>query len=158
MGPGPAPSLYTNLTPVPTATPTAVPQGVYTPAEIVLLSDGENNESPNPLAAAQTAAERGVRIYTIGIGSPNGTNLHINGFTVHTQLDEDLLKQIAQVTNGEYYYASSEQDLQKVYDSLTPQVVVKAEKTEITSIFAGAGIFVLLLGGVFSLLWFGRMP
>ena len=110
------------------------------------------------MAAAQTAAERGVRIYTIGIGSPNGTNLHINGFTVHTQLDEDLLKQIAQVTNGEYYYASSEQDLQKVYDSLTPQVVVKAEKTEITSIFAGAGIFVLLLGGVFSLLWFGRMP
>ena len=157
-GPGPAPSIYTKLTPVPTVTPTVVPQGTYAPAAIVLLSDGENNENPNPLSVAQTAADRGVRIYTIGIGSLGGANLHINGFTVHTQLDEGLLKQIAQVTDGAYYYASSEQDLQKVYDSLTPQMVIKAEKTELTSIFAGAGIFVLLLGGVFSLLWFGRLP
>jgi Ca-activated chloride channel homolog len=158
MGPDQAPSLYSKLTPVPTATPTAVPQGTYTSASIVMLTDGENNEAPDPLVAAQTAADRGVRIYTIGIGSPGGANLHINGFTVHTQLDEGLLKQIAQVTDGEYYNASSEQDLQKVYDSLTPQTVIKAEKTEITSIFAGAGVFVLLLGGVFSLLWFGRLP
>jgi Ca-activated chloride channel family protein len=157
-GTGPAPSIYTKLTPVPTVTPTVVPQGTYAPAAIVLLSDGENNENPNPLSTAQTAADRGVRIYTIGIGSLGGANLHINGFTVHTQLDEGLLKQIAQVTDGAYYYASSEQDLQKVYDSLTPQMVIKAEKTELTSIFAGAGIFVLLLGGVFSLLWFGRLP
>jgi Ca-activated chloride channel family protein len=157
-GPGPAPSFYTNLTPMPTATPTAVPQGTFSSATIVLLSDGENNQSPNPLLAAQSAAERGVRIYTIGVGSLGGANLKIEGFTVHTQLDEEMLKQIAQITNGTYYYASSEQDLQKIYDNLSPQWVVKAQKTEITSIFAGAGILILILGGVFSLLWFGRLP
>ena len=101
---------------MPTLTPTPVPQGTYTSAEIVLLTDGENNENPDPLLAAQTAANRGVRIYTVGIGSAAGTNLHINGFIVHTQLDEDTLKQISQITGGTYYNAQSaaglDQDLQ----------------------------------------------
>ena len=88
VGAGQPSEIYTNLTPVPTLTPTPVPQGTYAPAVIVLLTDGENNENPDPLAAAQTAANRGVRIYTVGIGSAAGTNLHINGFIVHTQLDE----------------------------------------------------------------------
>jgi Ca-activated chloride channel family protein len=135
-----------------------VPQGTYTSAVIVLLTDGENNESPDPLAAAQTASDRGVRIYTVGIGSAVGTTLHINGFTVHTQLNEAMLKQISQLTDGSYYNAENEQDLRKIYDNLDPQLVIKPEKTEVTSVFAGASILVLLIGGTFSLLWFNRLP
>jgi Ca-activated chloride channel family protein len=152
------PSRYSNLTPAPTLTPTPVPHGTYIPAIMVLLTDGENNESPDPLAAAQTAADRGVRIYTVGMGSPTGTTLHVNGFTVHTQLDEAMLQQIAQISGGVYYNAESEQDLRKVYEDLDTQLVVKPEKMEITSIFAGVSILVWLIAGMFSLLWFGRLP
>jgi len=153
-----APLTYSNLLPTLTPTPTPVPKGTYTSAVIVLLSDGENNESPDPLAEAQVAADRGVRIYTVGIGSAAGTNVHVNGFTVHTQLDEATLKQIAQISGGAYYNAQNEQDLLKIYDSLGSSLVIKPEKTEITSLFAGASILVLLIGGVLSLAWFSRLP
>ena len=150
--------FYSNLTPTPAPTPTPVPKGTYTSAAIVLLTDGENNESPDPLAAAQTAADRGVRIYTVGIGSAAGSILHIDGFTVRTQLDEAMLKQISQITNGVYYNAENEQDLKAIYDNLDPQLVIKPEKTEVTSLFAGVSILVLLIGGAFSLSWFGHLP
>ena len=150
--------FYSSLTPVPGPTPTAVPQGTYSPAVIVLLTDGENNENPDPLAAAQAAAKAGVRIYTVGLGSAAGTNLHVNGFTVHTQLDEAELQQIAQITGGAYTNAQSKEDLLKAYNNLNPQLVIKPEETEVTSIFAGASVLVLLIGGLFSLLWFNRLP
>ncbi|MGA2489967.1 MAG: VWA domain-containing protein [Anaerolineales bacterium] len=150
--------VYSNLLLTPTPTPTPVPHGKYTPAVIILLSDGENNENPDPLAAAQTAADRGVRIYTVGIGSPTGTTVHINGFSLHTQLDEATLQQISQITGGTYYNAQNAQDLLKIYDHLDTQVVNKPEKTELTAFFAGAGIFFMLGGGIFSLLWFSRLP
>lgn len=145
-----------DLAPAPTATP--VPRGTVAPAIIVLLTDGENNETPNPLEAAQTAADRGVRIHTVGIGSTAGATLEIDGFVVHTQLHEATLQQISQFTGGAYYNAQSEEDLQSIYENLEPQLVIKAEKMEVTSIFAGASILVLLIGGLFSLLWFGRVP
>jgi Ca-activated chloride channel family protein len=144
--------------PSPAPTPTPVPEGSYTSAVIVLLTDGENNASPDPLAAALTAADRGVRIYTVGIGSAAGTILEVNGFTVHTQLDEAALQQIAQLTDGAYFNAQNEEDLRKIYDDLTPQLVIKPEKMEVTSILAGASILILLIGGTFSLLWFSRLP
>ena len=150
--------FYSNRVPTLTPTPTPVPQGTYTPAVIVLLSDGENNESPDPLEAAQTAADRGVRIYTVGIGSAAGSILHINGFTVRTRLDEAMLQQIALITGGTYYDAQNEQDLRSIYDNLAPQLVIKPAKMEVTSVFAGASILVLLIGGTFSLLWFSRLP
>ncbi len=153
-----APQLYSNLTPSPSPTPTPVPEGTYVPAVIVLLTDGENNEAPDPLGAAQSAADRGVRIYTVGIGSAAGTTLHINGFTVHTQLNEAMLQQISQLSDGAYYNAESEQELFSIYDNLNPQLVIKPEKMEVTSIFAGASILVFLIGGLFSLLWFSRLP
>jgi Ca-activated chloride channel family protein len=154
----PASRLYTNLTPAPTPTPTPVPAGEYTPAVIVLLTDGENNLEPNPVEAARLAAGRGVRIYTVGIGSAAGTTLDIEGFTVHTQLDEAMLQQISALTDGAYYNAENEEALQVIYQNIDPELVVKPEKMEVTSIFAGTGLLVLLAGGAFSLLWFGRMP
>jgi|WetSurMetagenome_2_1015567.scaffolds.fasta_scaffold54879_2 Ca-activated chloride channel homolog len=150
--------VYSNLLLTPSPSPTPVSKGTYIPAVIILLSDGENNERPDPIAAAQMASDRGVRIYTVGIGSTAGTTVHINGFSIHTQLDENTLKQISQVTGGAYYNAQSAQDLIKIYDGLDTQLVSKPEKTELTALFAGASIFIMLVGGLFSLLWFSRLP
>jgi Ca-activated chloride channel homolog len=154
--------FYSNLTPTPEGepapTPTPVPPGTHTSSVIVLLTDGENNASPDPLVAAQTAANHGVRVYTIGIGSTAGSLLHIEGLTIRSRLNEDLLQQIAQITDGVYYNATNEQDLQAIYHNLNPQLIIKPEKTEVTSLFAGVGVLVLLIGGVLSLLWFSRLP
>ena len=154
----PQTNFYTNATPVPTATPQPVAPGSKGSTVVVLLTDGENNERPDPLAAAQLAADRGVRIYAVGLGSPAGTTLKVNGFTVHTQLDEQLLQQIAQLTAGTYFNAQSSTDLQAVYDHLDQQLIVRPEKMEITALFAGASIGVMLLGAVLSLWWFSRLP
>jgi Ca-activated chloride channel family protein len=142
----------------PTPTPTPVPKGSYTSAVVILLTDGENNQSPDPQAAAQAAADRGVRIYTVGIGSAAGATLHINGFTIQSRLDEDSLRQIADHTGGTYYNAENEDQLRTIYDHLDPQLIVKPQQTEVTALFAGAGIFVLLIGSTLSLLWLGRLP
>ncbi len=114
--------------------------------------------NPDPLVAAQAAADRGIRIQTIGIGSPSGSDIQVNGFTIHTQLNEDLLKQISQLTLGVYYNAQNEDDLRAIYANIKPQVVISAEKTEVTAILAGFGFLLLLIGGTMSLIWFNRVP
>ncbi len=141
---------------LPTRTP--VPPGSYSPASIVLISDGENTANPNPLEVAAEAARRGVRIHAIGIGSPSGATLEVEGFLIHTQLDEAMLREIAAITGGNYYNAASADDLRAIYEQIEPQVVVRQEKTEITALLAGSSILVLLAGGFLSLFWFGRVP
>jgi Ca-activated chloride channel family protein len=142
----------------PVATPTPVPAGTDQSAVIVLLTDGENNMEPDPLAAAQLAADRGVRIHTIGIGSAAGTVLDVNGFTVFTQLDEATLQQVSEITEGLYYNAETEEDLQTIYDNIEPRLKIKQEQTEVTAIFAGLSILILLGGGMLSLFWFSHVP
>ena len=155
---GEASSSDSELSPQPTITPTPVPKGTFTSAIIVLLTDGENTAPPNPFEAAQTAADRGVRIYTVGIGSAAGATLNVEGFAVHSRLDEAALQQISQITGGEYYNAENEEELRQIYENISPQLVIKPEKMEVTSILAGASILILLIGGTFSLLWFSRLP
>lgn len=152
-------NYYSNQSPALTAapTPTPVPSGYHAPAAIVLLTDGENNESPDPLAAAQTAADRGVRIYTVGIGSAAGTTVTVDGFQIHTQLDEATLQQISQVTGGTYYAASDAQQLRSIYDNLDTQLVIQPQMTEITSLLAGMSLLLLIGGVLTSLLWLGRL-
>jgi Ca-activated chloride channel homolog len=140
------------------STPAPAPQGWYPSAVIVLLTDGENNQSPDPAMAAELAADLGVRVYTVGIGSPAGTTIEVEGFTVHTSLDEPLLQYIASTTGGMYYNAGDEQQLRQIYDDLKPKLSIKPDDMELTSIFAGLGILVFLLGGLLSLLWFGHVP
>lgn len=159
----PTPHLYTDRTPVPPAAgadlaPLPEPTGIRTPAVILLLTDGENNEDPDPLEAARIAADRGVRIYTVGIGSAAGTTLEVNGFVVHTQLDEETLRQIARLTGGEYLNAGDEEELRAVLNEVDLQLAVRPQEMEVTSLFAGASILVLLAGAALSLLWFGRVP
>jgi Ca-activated chloride channel family protein len=155
---GQTPLLSSDFAPELLPTPTPVPPGTFSSAVIVLITDGENNMNPDPLAAAQAAADRGIRIQTIGIGSPAGSDIQVNGFTIHTQLNEDMLKQISQLTSGVYYNAQNEDDLRSIYSNIKPQVVISAEKTEVTAILAGFGFLLLLIGGTLSLIWFNRVP
>ena len=135
-----------------------LPEGPYPPSVIVLLSDGENNQSIDPFRAAQAAAERDVRIDALGFGTPGGAILEIDGFSVYTALDEAALQQITQAAGGAYYNPQNEQHPQAIYKNLVPELVIKPETMEITSIFAGASLFILMAGAVLSLLWFNRLP
>lgn len=135
-----------------------LPEGDYPSSVIVLLSDGENNESVDPLAAAQAAAEHKVRIDALGFGTTAGATLKVDGYTVHTAMDEVALQQITAEAGGAYYSTQGEQDRKQVYANLTPQLVVKTEQMEVTSILAGASIVLLLAGSLVSLLWFNRLP
>jgi len=127
-------------------------------AVIVLLTDGENNMNPDPLEAAQFAADRGVPIHTIAVGSVEGTVLEVNGFSVHTKVDEAALQQISEMTDGLYFNAETEEDLRTIYESIEPQFRISEEETEVTAVFAGFSILILLVGGMLSLLWFSHIP
>ena len=155
---GPTVDYYSNRSPEPTVSPTPVPPGTHVPAVVVLLSDGENNEAPDPLAAAQTAADQGVRIFTVGIGSPAGANLDLDGFQVHSQLDADTLGKIADLTGGTYYGADDADTLLSIYDHLDTALVVRPEEIELTAVLAGLGLILLLVGAAASLAWSGRLP
>lgn len=125
---------------------------------VILFSDGENNEAPDPIEAAIAARGQGVRIYTVGLGSLEGTTLDLDGFQVHTQMDEVMLRQIAELSGGRYYRAVDQDALAAIYDDVGAQLVVRAQEMEVTALLAGLGIMVLLLGGALSLVWFGRVP
>jgi Ca-activated chloride channel homolog len=139
----------------PTSPP--APRSAFAPAIIVMLTDGENTNEPDPLEVAQDAAEKGVRIYPIGVGSAAGTVLEIEGFNVFTQLNAEILQEIAALTEGEYFSADNEADLLDIYENLKPQFQIRAEYIEITSILAGISLLFLLSGAVLSLFWFGRV-
>ena len=130
--------------------------GFHGSAAVILLSDGENTTGPDPIDVAELASTAGVRIYPIGLGSPEGTVLEINGFQVATALDEPLLRQIASTTDGRYFAAADEKALAKVYGSIDLAWTVEAEHVEITALLAAAAAVLLLLGAGLSLAWFGR--
>ncbi len=140
-------------------TPQPLPRGVHdTSASIVLLSDGQNNQFPAPEQIIDEATSRGIRIYTVGIGSAQGTILRIQGRSVRTRLDEEALKRIAEITDAQYFNASNAEDLRQVYENLTTQLVFRSQKTEITALFAALGAVLLVAAAALSLLWFQRIP
>lgn len=131
--------------------------GYYGSAAMVLLSDGENTTPPDPLAAADLASAAGVRVYPVGLGSPEGTVLKVDGFSISTALDEVTLQQIAQRTDGQYRSASDAAALAKVYDSIHLAWTARSEKREVTSWFAAAAAVLLLAGAALSILRSGRV-
>lgn len=137
----------------------APPLGVepYFGSVIVLLSDGENTGLPEPLDVAQVSAEANVRIYPIGIGSREGSVIEVDGFSVVTQLNEEPLQAIADLTNGTYYYAEDADTLQEIYESIDLQLTVRGEKMEITALLAVISVLLLLVAVGLSLFWFGRV-
>ena len=134
-----------------------VPPGSYKSAAIILLSDGQATTGPDPIEAARMAAERGVRVFTVGVGTPNGEILVGEGWSMRVRLDEETLKQIANLTGAEYFYAGTAVDLKKIYQSLNSRFVMEKKETEITAFFAAAGALTVLLAGLLSMLWFNRI-
>jgi Ca-activated chloride channel family protein len=134
-----------------------VPAGSYTAAAIILLTDGQRTTGPDPVEAAQMAAERGVRVFTVGIGTKEGEIIGFEGWSIRVRLDEETLKQIATITQGEYFYAGSAQDLKKVYETLNSRLVMERKETEITALFTAVAALLSLLAAGLSLLWFHRV-
>lgn len=136
---------------------TPVAPGSYTSAAIIMLTDGQRTTGVDPLDAAKVAAERGVRVYTVGIGTVDGETIGFEGWSMRVRLDEETLKAIANKTQAEYYYAGTAADLTKVYNTLSSRLTVEKKETEISALFAlGAAVLALLSAGL-SLLWFNRI-
>ncbi|MGE5640173.1 MAG: VWA domain-containing protein [Clostridia bacterium] len=135
----------------------AVAPGSYGSAVIILLTDGQRTTGPDSIQAARFAADKGVRVYTVGIGTTEGKIVGFEGWSMHVRLDEETLKTIADLTRAEYFYAGSAPDLNKVYKTLNSKVVLETKKSEITALFAGAAAVLTLLSAMLSLLWFNRI-
>jgi len=134
-----------------------VPPGSYTSAVIILLTDGQSNVGPDPIESARIAAERGVRVYTVGFGTTEGEIIRFEGWSMRVRLDEQTLTKIAELTQGEYYYAGSAADLKKVYQTLSSRLVFVTRETEITALFSAAAALMALIAGLLSVWWFNRI-
>jgi Ca-activated chloride channel homolog len=144
-------------TPAPDKSAKPVPPGSYKSAAIILLTDGQATTGPDPIEAARMAAERGVRVFTVGVGTPNGEILVGEGWSMRVRLDEETLKQIANLTGAEYFYAGTAVDLKKIYQSLNSRFVLERKETEITALFAAVAAFTVLVSAGLSLAWFNRI-
>ena len=136
---------------------TPVAPGSYTSAAIIMLTDGQRTTGVDPLEAAKLAADRGVRVYTVGIGTVDGETIGFEGWSMRVRLDEETLKAIANKTSAEYYYAGTANDLKKVYETLSSRLTVEKKETEISALFAMAAAVLALLSAGLSLLWFNRI-
>jgi Ca-activated chloride channel homolog len=134
-----------------------VPPGSYASAVIILLTDGQRTTGPDSVQAAKMAAERGVRIYTVGVGTPDGKIIGFEGWSMRVRLDEETLKAVADVTRGEYFYAGNALDLKKVYQSLNARLVMERKKTEVTALFSGLAALLAVVSAALSLAWFHRI-
>jgi Ca-activated chloride channel homolog len=143
---------------VPLPTPTPMPKGEYQPAIVVLLSDGQSNQGPRPLDVVQQVADRGIRVYTVGIGTAQGAVVSNQGRSMRASLDELTLQRIAEATDGQYYNASTAQDLQAIYENLSTHLVFRTQEQEITALGTALAALLVLAAGTLSLLWFNRLP
>ena len=149
MPPGP------NDKPAPDFKPVA--PGSYASAAIILLTDGQRTTGPDSLEAAKMAADRGVRIYTVGIGTKEGETIGFEGWSMRVRLDEETLKSIAKLTNADYFYAGTAADLKKVYQGLSTRLIVEKKETEISALLAALGAGLMLIAAGLSVWWFGRV-
>src|SRR5918996_533528 len=134
-----------------------VPPGSYTSAAIILLTDGQRTTGPDSLEAARMAADRGVRVFTVGIGTTSGETIGFEGWSMRVRLDEATLKATANMTRGEYFHAGNATDLKKVYESLSSRLVLEKLETEISALFSAAAAVTALVSALLSLLWFNRI-
>ncbi len=132
------------------------------PAAIILLSDGFSTSGRDPLEAAREARRKGVRVYTVSLGTPTGTiDIERRDGTVSRREvppDSQSLREIARITKGRAYRAGDRIKLEEVYDQLGEEVATRKEKRQVTSAFAGGALVLLGAGGLMSLRFFGRLP
>ncbi len=134
-----------------------VAPGSYTSAAIILLTDGQRTTGVDPLEAAKLAADHGVRVYTVGIGTVDGETIGFEGWSMRVRLDEETLKGIATRTQAEYFYAGTAADLKKVYTTLSSRLTMEKKETEVSGLFALAAAALAMLSAGLSMLWFNRI-
>jgi Ca-activated chloride channel family protein len=134
----------------------AVPAGSYTSGAIVLLTDGSRTMGPDPLAAAKAAAERGVRIFTVGFGAVKRAKVAVDGWSMEVGFDEESLKAVADITRGEYFRAHSANTLERVYRDLSARFIVEKKEIELSALFTALAAVLSLLAASLSTLWCRR--
>jgi len=136
---------------------TPIEPGSYSSAAVILLTDGQRTTGPDSMDAAKMAADRGIKVYTVGIGTKDGETIGFEGWSMRVRLDEETLKQVALATRAEYFYAGTATDLKKVYQSLGTRLSAQKKETEVTALFAALGALLALTAATLSLWWFGRV-
>jgi Ca-activated chloride channel family protein len=136
---------------------TPVKPGSYDSAAIILLTDGRRTTGIDTLEAAKMAADLGVRIYVVGLGTVDGTTAGGEGWSIYLQLDEPTLREVARMTAGEYHHAGTAEKLRSVYENLGSRVQVQSRETELTGLLALFSGLLLLGAGMLSVLWFRRL-
>ena len=134
-----------------------VAPGSYGSAAIILLTDGQRTTGPDPVEAAKMAADHGIRVYTVGVGTKEGETIGFEGWSMRVRLDEETLKNISNMTRADYFYAGTAADLKQVYQSLSTRLIVEKKETEISALFALAAAALVVLAGGLSVWWFGRV-
>jgi Ca-activated chloride channel family protein len=136
---------------------TPVAPGSYESAAIILLSDGRRTTGVDTLEAAKMAADRGVRIYVVGLGSVNGDTASSEAMPIYLQLDEPTLREVARMTGGEYHHAGTAEQLRGVYEKLGSRMQVVTRETEVTGLLALVAAVLAVTAAALSALWFGRL-
>ena len=149
-------SLDDKVRPPPKAM-TPVAPGSYNSAAIILLSDGRRTTGVDTLAAAKMAADRGVRVHVIGLGTVEGDVASPDGMAIYMKLDEPTLREVARMTGGDYHHAGTAEALRSVYENLGSRVQVLRRETELTALFALVSALVAMTAAMLSMLWFGRI-
>ena len=134
-----------------------VAPGSHGAAAIILLSDGRRTTGIDTLEAAKMAADRGVRIHVVGLGTPDGTASLGEYASIYLQLDEPTLREVARLTGGQYHHAGTAEKLRDVYGTLGSQVQMQSRETEITGLVSLASAVLAMAAALVSLLWFGRV-
>ncbi|MBC7602907.1 MAG: VWA domain-containing protein [Ramlibacter sp.] len=134
-----------------------VAPGSYNSAAIILLTDGRRTTGVDTLEAAKLAADRGVRIYAVGLGTIDGPAAALDGMPIYLRLDETTLREVARMTGGEYHYAGTAEKLRSVYEQLGSRLQVQTRETEISGVLAMLAALLAIAGAVLSVLWFGRI-
>jgi Ca-activated chloride channel family protein len=131
--------------------------GYFGSSAIVLLSDGENTTRPDPLKLAEVASTAGVHVHAIGLGTEQGTTIQVDGFSVSTALDADLLTEIAEISDGTYRQAGDAAALTEIYKSIDLEFKRIEKPREVTALFSALGGLLLALGSILSIVWLGRV-
>ena len=134
-----------------------VAPGSYTSAAIILLTDGQRTTGVDTMEAAKMAADRGVRIYTVGVGTVEGETIGFEGWSMRVRLDEATLKAVALQTQAEYFYAGSAETLKSVYQKLSSRLTVEKKETEVSGLLALVAAVLAITSAGLSLLWFNRI-
>ena len=136
---------------------TPVPPGSYSSAAIIMLTDGQRTTGVDPMEAAKMAADRGVRVYTVGMGTVDGETIGFEGWSMRVRLDEETLKAVANRTAADYFYAGTSTDLTKVYEKLSSRISTEKKETEISGLLALLAAVLTLISASLSVLWFNRV-